>query len=226
MIKADGYVIGSSIKHIPIAGRDITYFVQQLLRERENSIPPEESLEVAKRIKEMYSYVCPDIVKEFLKYESEGDKWIKRHEFIHSVTKKSYSVDIGFERFMAPEVFFNPEIISSDFLTPLPDVVDQVIQSCPIDTRRGLYKNIVLSGGSTMYKDFSKRLQRDIKRLVDSRIKASEVISQQGMAANEMIKAKQVDVNVVSHKKQRYAVWFGGSLLADTVFYFYTARIL
>jgi actin-related protein 3 len=226
LIKADGYVIGSSIKHIPIAGRDITYFVQQLLRERENSIPPEESLEVAKRIKEMYSYVCPDIVKEFLKYESEGDKWIKRHEFIHSVTKKSYSVDIGFERFMAPEVFFNPEIISSDFLTPLPDVVDQVIQSCPIDTRRGLYKNIVLSGGSTMYKDFSKRLQRDIKRLVDSRIKASEVISQQGMAANEMIKAKQVDVNVVSHKKQRYAVWFGGSLLADTVFYFYTARIL
>jgi actin-related protein len=56
-------VIGSSIKHIPIAGRDITQFVQQLLRERENSIPPEESLEVAKRIKETYSYVCPDIVK-------------------------------------------------------------------------------------------------------------------------------------------------------------------
>jgi actin-related protein 3 len=56
-------VIGSSIKHIPIAGRDITHFVQQLLRERENSIPPEESLEVAKKIKEIYSYVCPDIVK-------------------------------------------------------------------------------------------------------------------------------------------------------------------
>ena len=41
---------------------------------------------------------------------------------------------------MAPEIFFSPEIISSDFLTPLPDVVDQVIQSCPIDNRRGLYK--------------------------------------------------------------------------------------
>jgi actin-related protein 3 len=26
-----------------------------------------------------------------------------------------------------------------------------------------------------------------------------------------------VNVNVVSHKKQRYAVWFGGSLLASTV---------
>ena len=145
MIKfqAEGYVIGSSIKHIPIAGRDITYFVQQLLRERENSIPPEESLEVAKRIKETYSYVCPDIVKEFRKYEVEGDKWIKRQEFIHSVTKAPYSVDIGFERFMAPEIFFSPEIISSDFLTPLPEVVDEVIQSCPIDSRRGLYKVIL-----------------------------------------------------------------------------------
>ena len=32
---AEGYVIGSCIKHIPIAGRDITSFIQQLLRERE-----------------------------------------------------------------------------------------------------------------------------------------------------------------------------------------------
>ena len=45
---AEGYVIGSSIKHIPIAGRDITYFVQQLLRDRGESaqIPPEDQLRV------------------------------------------------------------------------------------------------------------------------------------------------------------------------------------
>jgi actin-related protein 3 len=48
---AEGYVIGSCIKHIPIAGRDITYFIQQLLREREVGIPPEQSLETAKAIK-------------------------------------------------------------------------------------------------------------------------------------------------------------------------------
>ena len=49
--QAEGYVIGSCIKHIPIAGRDITYFIQQLLREREVGIPPEQSLETAKAIK-------------------------------------------------------------------------------------------------------------------------------------------------------------------------------
>lgn len=88
-----------------------------------------------------------------------------------------HSVDIGYERFLGPEVFFNPEIFSSDFLTPLPQIVDTVIQSCPIDVRRGLYKNIVLSGGSTLYKDFGRRLNRDLKRFVDYRIKRSEELS-------------------------------------------------
>jgi len=39
---AEGYVIGSCIKHIPIAGRSITSFIQHLLREREIGIPPEQ----------------------------------------------------------------------------------------------------------------------------------------------------------------------------------------
>jgi len=208
---AEGYVIGSSIKSIPIAGRDITYFVQQLLRERnELGIPPEDSLRVAEAIKEQYSYVCPDIVKEFKRYDQEPDKHFKKYHGLHTVTNRSYTVDVGFERFLAPEIFFNPEIASSDFLTPLPEVVDSVIQSSPIDTRRGLYKNIVLSGGSTMFKDFGKRLGRDIKRLVDTRVKRSEELS------GGLLKAKPIDVDVISHKKQRHAVWFGGSLLAGT----------
>jgi len=207
---AEGYVIGSAIKHVPIAGRVITQFVQQLLREREPGIPPNESMEVAKRIKEQYSYVCPDIVKEFNKYDQEPAKWIKEYEGVESVTKQKFKVDVGYERFLGPEIFFNPEIASSDFLTPLPEIVDTVIQNCPIDTRRGLYKNIVLSGGSTMFKDFGKRLQRDVKRAVDYRIKQSEILS------GGKIKATPLDVNVVSHRMQRFAVWFGGSMLAST----------
>jgi actin-related protein 3 len=207
---AEGYVIGSSIKHIPLAGRDITNFVQQLLRERNEKVPPAESLETSKRIKEIYSYVCPDIVREYKKYDTEPDKWFKTFEGIEPVSKKPFVVDVGYERFLGPEIFFNPEIFSSDFLTPLPKVVDDTVQSCPIDTRRGLYKNIVLSGGSTMFKDFGKRLQRDIKRAVDYRIKRSEELS------GGRIKSKAVEVKVISHHMQRFAVWFGGSMLAST----------
>jgi len=207
---AEGYVIGSSIKHIPLAGRDMTAFVQQLHRERAEPIPPAESLEIAKRVKEQFSYVCPDIVKEFAKYDAEPSKWIRQYTSNNSVTKQPYTIDVGYERFLGPEIFFNPEIFSSDFLTPLPKVVDDTIQTCPIDVRRGLYKNIVLSGGSTMFKDFGKRLQRDIKRAVDYRIKRSEELS------GGKIKAVPLDVNVITHHMQRYAVWFGGSMLAST----------
>ena len=51
-------------------------------------IPAEDSMTVAQRIKEQYSYVCPDIVKEFKKYDQEGDKYFKKYEGVHSVTGK------------------------------------------------------------------------------------------------------------------------------------------
>jgi actin-related protein 3 len=208
---AEGYVIGSSIKHIPLAGRDITGFVQQFMREREGSaIPSQDSLEVAKRVKEQWSYVCPDIAREFKKYDQEPEKWIKPYEGKTTGTNAPFRCDVGYERFLGPEMFFNPEIFSSDFLTPLPKVVDDVIQTCPIDTRRGLYKSIVLSGGSTMFKDFGKRLHRDIKRAVDLRISRSEELS------GGRIRSVPLDVNVITHSMQRYAVWFGGSMLAST----------
>lgn len=38
-------------------------------------------------------------------------------------------------------------------------------------------QNIVLSGGSTMFRDFGRRLQRDLKRTVDARLKISEELS-------------------------------------------------
>ena len=49
---ADGYVIGGAIRHIPLGGRDITAYVQRCLRERGEPVPPEESLDIARRIKE------------------------------------------------------------------------------------------------------------------------------------------------------------------------------
>ncbi|XP_051666243.1 actin-related protein 3 isoform X1 [Manacus candei] len=207
---AEGYVIGSCIKHIPIAGRDITYFIQQLLREREVGIPPEQSLETAKAVKERFSYVCPDLVKEFNKYDTDGTKWIKQYTGINAISKKEFTIDVGYERFLGPEIFFHPEFANPDFTQPISEVVDEVIQNCPIDVRRPLYKNIVLSGGSTMFRDFGRRLQRDLKRTVDARLKLSEELS------GGRLKPKPIDVQVITHHMQRYAVWFGGSMLAST----------
>jgi len=207
---AEGYVIGSCIKHIPIAGRDITAFVQQLLRDREPQIPPNLSLETAKAVKERFSYVCPDIVKEFAKYDKEPKSWIKQYTIKDKRSQKPITIDVGYERFLGPEIFFHPEFANPDFQVSISETVDNVVQGCPIDVRRGLYKNIVLSGGSTMFKDFGKRLQRDVKKVVEKRLKISEKLS------GGNLKPQPIDVNVITHPMQRYAVWFGGSMLAST----------
>ena len=136
---ADGYVIGSCIKHIPLAGRDITSFVQKLMRDRAEPIPSEvsrtpnarmrtrfvterdrsrerqDSLEVAKRVKEMHCYVCPDMAKgaptlsfrralvgdlirmlsacpsgaEFLKYDENPEKYIRNYQGTKVRTRSS-----------------------------------------------------------------------------------------------------------------------------------------
>lgn len=222
---AEGYVIGSCIKHIPLAGRTVTSFIQQLMRERKEPVPAEDSLEVAKRIKEMYSYVSPDLLKEFNKYDAKPEKFFKQYTG-RKKNGEPYTCDVGYERFLAPEIFFNPEIFSSEYTVSLPELVDDSITKCPIDVRRGLYKNIVLSGGTTMFKDFGKRLQRDVKKLVDTRIE-NNMKNLQSMTHNKIMSGinaslaastppPSIEVNVVSHPMQRYAVWFGGSMLAST----------
>ena len=208
----DGYVIGSSIKSIPIAGKDLTLFVQNLLKERGEPMPYEDSLLISKRIKERHCYTCSDIAKEFSKHHSNPDKYIKQLSGVSSRGGKEYTIDLGYERFLAPEIFFNPEICSSEFTTPLPEVIDQAIHTSPIDTRRALYKNVVLSGGNTMFKDFGRRIQRDLKQLVDNRM------------GKQSRKGQEIEVNVCSHHMQGFAVWFGGSVLATTPQFYTSCR--
>jgi actin-related protein 3 len=205
---SDGYVLGSSIKSVPLAGRDLTTFVQYLMRERGERVPPEQAMDVARRVKEDYGYVCKDLAKEFVLHERMPNEYIVQMHGVRGKTGDSWTADIGYERFLAPEVFFQPEIYSSDYITPLPELVHQAIASAPIDTRRNLYGNIVLSGGSTMFKGFGKRIKRDVKRLVDGRNAAT--------AKGSTLAGTEVDVEVVTHHMQRAAVWFGGSVLAST----------
>jgi actin-related protein 3 len=166
-------------------------------------------MEVARRIKEECCFVCPDLTKEFLKFDTDPSKYVKNLSYTESGTGKSVTVEVGHESFLGPEVFFSPEMAGSgNFSTPLPQLVDDVIQTCPIDCRRGLYGNIVLSGGSTMFKDFGKRLQRDMRTIVADRLAYTV-----GMEAVNKSSAPQV--NVIAHSKQRYAVWCGGALFAS-----------
>jgi actin-related protein 3 len=210
--------------------------LQRMMRERGEGVPPEDALDAAQRIKEEHCYVSQDLVKEFGKYDADPTKYFKKFVGRNSRNRTEYTADIGYERFLAAELFFNPEIYSSDFTKPLPEVVDESILSCPIDTRKGLYRNIVLSGGSTMFTNFHRRLQGDIKDRVQVCLHFAPIVrcwySHHYPPPSHRVQARidanlrklrtapsaapDLKVKVVSHDMQRYAVWFGGSMLGCT----------
>jgi actin-related protein 3 len=210
----DGYVLTNAIRHIPLAGRTITNYILERLREREKGIPPDEALQVAQRIKERYCYVCPDLADEFNKYDAEPEKYFNRHED-KSKDGKPYAFDVGYEKFIGPELFFNPSIFSTEHTEPIHKVVDSAIMSSPIDCRKPLYSNIVLSGGTTMFKGFDKRLQLDLDEIIGARIRKTKEQSGRDIS---------IPVKVVSHRRQRYAVWNGGSVLGASPKYAHVAH--
>merc|ERR1712113_505055 len=73
------------------------------------------------------------------------------------------------------------------------DATYKCIMSCDIDLRRDLYKNIVMSGGNTMFPGIGERLTTELRALAPQKI----------------------DVKVVTAPQRRYIVWMGASVLAQ-----------
>lgn len=71
-------------------------------------------------------------------------------------------------------------------------IVQDAIARTDLDLRKALYLNIVLSGGSTLCKNFPDRLMREIKKL----------------AVEDM----KIRVNAPAERK--YTTWIGGGILA------------
>jgi actin-related protein 3 len=131
----DGAVIPSAVQDIPLAGSDITEYIKNELKIREN-LSAGDLNEVAQKVKERYGYVCSDLMKEFSRYDEkvkdpsgkdiQQQKWFKK--FTHkTLNGNMVSCDVGYERFMGPEMLFHPEFVNKDFKDPLEVKVDTAI---------------------------------------------------------------------------------------------------
>lgn len=132
----DGAVIPSAVQDIPLAGSDITNYIKDELKNRENMAAGDLN-EIAQQVKERYGYVCSDLMKEFGRYDEktkdavtgkmvQQQKWFKH--FTHkTLNGNMVSCDIGYERFMGPEMLFHPEFINKDFKDPIEVKVDTAI---------------------------------------------------------------------------------------------------
>lgn len=67
-------------------------------------------------------------------------------------------LQIGPSRFRAPELLFRPDLIGEES-EGIHEVLVFAIQKSDMDLRRTLFSNIVLSGGSTLFKGWSFLLE-------------------------------------------------------------------
>ncbi|KAG8529476.1 Actin-like protein [Bacidia gigantensis] len=163
----EGFAMPSSIRRIDIAGRDVTEYLQLLLRKSGYVFNTSAEKEVVRMMKEKVGYVAQDPKKEEKEWLQSANIKGEGKSTVEYTLPDGQKLKIGPERWRAPEILFDPEIIGSEYPGVHQIVVDS-IKRTDMDLRKSLFGNIVLSGGSTLTKGFGDRLLHELQRLAYS----------------------------------------------------------
>ena len=182
----DGYCLPHAVSRIDIAGRDLTDYMSKILTERGYSFFTTAEREIVREIKESVAYVALDFDAEMQKSidSSEVDTFYKLPD--------EQMITIGNERFRCPEVLFQPSMLGKE-CAGIHQQTFETIMKCDIDLRKDLFNNIVLSGGTTMYKGIAERMTKELNAITPA-----------GMS-----------VRVIAPPERKYSVWIGGSILTS-----------
>ena len=138
----DGHTLPHAIDKVSLGGQDITMQLGSLMH---NKAPHDLDDATLSAIKESLCYVPKDYSSELLTHEAATAPF---------TLPDGSTVEIGSERFTAPEALFNPPML--DFLDlyehkGVHASIAATIGKCDMDLRRDLYDNVLVCGGNTLF---------------------------------------------------------------------------
>lgn len=183
----EGFALPNAIQRMDLAGRDVSDHLQMLLRKAGYNFITSAERDIVRDIKEKKCYVAYDPIKEEQLLSERNNKTL----FMQYKLPDGNILEIGPERFRAPEILFDPSLIGME-VDGIQHQLHNSILKCDIDMRKTLYSSIVLSGGSTLFTGFADRLLKEVHAL----------------------SPKNTKVRIFAPEQRQFSTWQGGSILA------------
>ncbi|KAI8575246.1 hypothetical protein K450DRAFT_275789 [Umbelopsis ramanniana AG] len=180
----NGAPVPSAIKRINIGGKLLTNQLKELVSFRYYDMMEETYL--INDVKEACCYVSNDVFKDLSICRAPPSKnkiiqeyvlpdFTKRHKGYIIPRAEDGSLQgrradnteqiltMNNERFMIPEILFNPSDIGMN-QAGIPEAIYQSVQACDPDAQGLLYANVVIVGGNANLPGFKARVQNDLRR--------------------------------------------------------------
>lgn len=196
-----GYTIREAVRRVDFGGRDITAYLQQLLRQYGTFLDTSAEFDIVREIKEQTCTVASSAINlqdAALGGGSGQVKSVSSSPSTLSVQKVRHrlpdgtQIIVGNEQCIAPEALFNPALIGKE-VPSVVQVLSESIRRSDIDLRRELYENIFLAGGSTLFANFPTRFLTEITKKTP----------------------RDCKVRLTAPAERLYTTWIGGSFLAQ-----------
>lgn len=185
----EGYSLPHAVLRMDLAGRDLTTFMSKLLMTAGLSLTSSAEMEIVRDIKEKLCYIPMDYEEE----KKKGDALIVKYEI-----PDGQVFPIGHERITCCQALFDTSLLGKEIFS-MPRATYESVMKCDIDLRSDLFENVVMSGGTTLFKGIAERLAKEVQKVADQQRSGQTI---QGL-------------KIIAPPERGYSVWIGGSILSS-----------
>jgi len=223
----DGYALRKGIVMSTLAGNRITEELHKAVEKKGISIKP--SFMISRRAinpnKDVVQFEvklkdCPNTTNSYMNYMvsnvvrdmkeivcrvSEAPFDESAHSTISTMAYElpdGNTVEVGTDRFVVPELMFNPAPLNVDAsaapFTGVHQMIYDSVTKCDNDIRRELFNSVIVTGGNTLLAGFHERLIYELHEV-----------------APQQLPYKVKVFSTPNTTERKFSVWIGGSILAS-----------